>query len=176
MNLQEINYPVFQLRNERPQVENDVTFYLSGKWDKDGNETLHYRIIDDKSLPGDTLGKRRIRLKVAEEEVYPLRRAIFFLGDLIKLAKANVWFIDNLGKIFTYKKTARAKLSFHKVIKIFRIPSGGVIVEVEGISTRFKAMYPPDVDNRYAGILHMNMSLILYGFYNEKFKDTWRGV
>lgn len=176
MKLEEISYPVFKLKNDRPIVENGVVLYITSKIDSDDNEIINHYIVDDTNVPGDTLGRRRLKLKTEGVKLFRLNKAIFFIGDLVKVANSKTWFIDNNGKIFNYKKETRAKLSFHKIIKVFHIPSGGVIVEVEGIATRFKAMNPPNVDCRFAGILHSSKSLILYGFYDKKYKETWRGV
>jgi len=56
------------------------------------------------------------------------------------------------------------------------IKTGGAIIEVENISTRFKALYTPESANRYAGILNYGKSLILYGFYSQEHSKTWRRI
>ena len=101
-------------------------------------------------------------------------QAIFFLGDLIKLATPNTWFIDSAGKLFNYVKKTRAKLHFYEISKNIAIPTGGAIIEAKGIVTRFKSLYSPGPYEKYVGLLQFGKSLILYGFYEQKPEDTWR--
>ena len=102
--------------------------------------------------------------------------ALFFLGDLVKVGKKSVWFIDSTGKLFNYAKDTRASLRFYPISKLMRINTGGVIVEAKGIPTRFKSLYPPANGEQYVGILHFGKSLILYGFYDQQYDETWRMV
>jgi hypothetical protein len=119
---------------------------------------------------------RRLAAKQNGAKLFKIKLAIFFLGDLVKIAKPNIWFIDSAGKLFNYNKATRALLKFYKIKLNIPINTGGSIIEVEGIATRFKSLFPPDRDKKYAGILHDKKSLILYGFYSEKYDDTWRKV
>lgn len=176
MNLQEIVFPVFRLSEEKPITEDGVSLYMSHKETPEGESIVKVRVVDDPKLPQPTLGLRRAKLAAEKVELFRISKAIFFLGDLIKLAKTTTWFIDNSGRIFNYRKTKRAKLSFHKLHNVIKIPSGGAIVEVEGMHTRFKCLFAPDIDTRYAGILTTGMGHILYGFYSEKLHDTYRMI
>ena len=175
MSLKEIAYPVFKLGINKPNVDDRVVYYLYTR-EKDDEEVYDLRIIDDPKLPQETLALRRLYLKNLGEPLAKIRHAIFFLGDLIKIATPSTWFIDSKGKVFNYVKSNRAKLRFYKLTKKLPIKSGGVIVEAEGISTRFKALYMPPNEMKYVGILHLGMTLVLYGFYAEKHEDTWRKV
>jgi len=134
------------------------------------------RVIDDKTVDKPTLAERRLILQDNDTKLLIMREAIFFLGDLIKRADGKTWFIDSLGKIFLYKKKTRAKLKFHKINKILPVNSGGCIVEVEGISSRMKSLFAPTEPVNYAGILYYGKSLILYGLYPNKEKESWRMV
>ncbi len=88
-----------------------------------------------------------------------------------------MWFIDSKGKTFKYSKVHKAKLVYRKVTKLLHIPSGGVIVEVEGLHLRMKSLFPPNIHGTiYAGVILLGASPILYGFYDTKYKDTWRMV
>ena len=177
MNLSEINWPVYRLGEHKPKIEDGITFYSKEYLDKETDLVyLGLRIIDDKSLDGDTLGARRLRLKVDEENLFPIRISVYFLADLIKLAKATTWFIDNHGVVFQYKKSTRAKLTSHKIKNILPGTGMGCIIELEGIPQRFKAMYRPSIEQTYAGVLRWGLGYILYGFYSEHFKPSYRGV
>lgn len=174
MNLSDISFPVFKLRKQRPEVEAGVIFYAGVN--QSGEEYIS--IVDDSSLPQLTLGSRRLMLAIQEKPLAKVSSAIYFLGDLIKVGTAGIWFIDNTGKLFEYKKQRVAKLKFHKIERLIPIASGGLIVLVMGIPTRFKTLFnPPAFNFKYAGILELNSkAFILYGLYEEKPEDTWRKV
>jgi hypothetical protein len=175
MNLLEISWPVFRLGEHKPTQENNLIYYSKEYVDKESLVTkVGLRIVDDKLLPGATLGLRR--LAVVDAKLFPIRQAIYFLGDLIKIAKQTTWFIDNVGKIFQYKKTSRAKLAAHKITKVLPLDGMGAIIEVQGLPQRFKCMFAPKPEQYYAGILRWGLGYILYGFYNEAFKSTYRLV
>jgi len=175
MNLLEISWPVFRLGEHKPIVEKSLVYYSKEYVDKESLETkIGLRIVDDKSVQGATLGLRR--LAIVGARLFPIRQALYFLGDLIKIAKQTTWFIDNTGKIFQYRKSSRAKLAAHKITKVLPLEGMGAIIEVQGLPQRFKCMYAPKPDQYYAGILRWGLSYVLYGFYNEAFKTTHRLV
>jgi hypothetical protein len=172
MNLSEISFPVFKLRKQRPEVEDGAVYYEGVNQEGEPYQSL----VDDTRLPQETLGRRRLMLALQEKPLAKLSAAIYFLGDLIKVGTAGVWFIDNSGKLFEYKKQRVAKLTFHKIERLIPISSGGLIVLVMGIPTRFKTLFnPPAFNFKYAGILELSSkAFILYGLYEEKPEDTWR--
>lgn len=177
--LSQLVFPVFRLGTSRPSVVDEVTFYYYENYKEVDDELVTVevlRIIDDKSVEGSTLAMRRLRLKNEGVPILRMRHAVFFLGDLIKLAKPNIWFIDSTGRVFTYTKQTRAKLTFHKIKQMFPIRSGGVIVEAVGVISRFKSLFYPESDKTHIGLLHLGLGVVLYGFYTEQHKDTWRMV
>lgn len=174
--MREIAYPVFRLGTNKPVTEWGVVFYYHHKETEEG-QIVSVRIIDDKNLPQQTLSLRRLQLSLDDSvSLFKVHKAIYFLGDLIKIATPSTWFIDSLGKVFNYTKTSRAKLKVYPIKQIIPIKGGGVVVEAKGIMTRFKALYPPGTGEDYVGILHWGKSLILYGFYEEQYDDSWRMV
>lgn len=176
MNLQEISYPVFKLRNGKPSEYNSVLFYAYENVDDEGEIQTVVRILDDRNIDNPKLSMRRLVLKAKGEKLFKLNKAIFFLGDLIKLAKKGQWFIDSDGKIFEYVKTTRCKLKYHKITKVIPVQTGGAIIEVEGLASRFKSLFYPEKTMLFAAILHFQMAPVLYGFYEQKFDDSWRLV
>lgn len=176
--LTDIHYPVFRLGVNKPEVSGGLIQYVEQTLDEaTGYSDYVYRIVDDKTQPGDTLAKRRLHMLKIGYKLKKIQRAVFFLADLIKLATASTWFIDARGVLFNYKKTKSYPLYFKKITKIIPMKTGGCIVEVEGISNRFKSMYPPIEGQMYAGILKFeNTSDILYGFYNEQHDKTRRHI
>lgn len=136
--------------------------------------TAVLRIVDDRSLPGDTLGKRRLRLRESEGvKVYPVSVGIYFLADLIKLAKATTWFIDSSGRVFQYKKYARAKLETKKIKQVLPAAGLGCVIEVAGLSQRFKSMTRPKTEE-YAVLLNLGKVYILYGLSDNPKPPSWR--
>jgi hypothetical protein len=179
INLQDIVFPVFKIGIHKPEQENGLVFYYHEQHENtdDGVITqLKYKIVDDKNLPGKTLAQRRLQLTVDEVNLAKIENAIYFLGDLVKLADPKVWFMDSLGKLFQYKRSIQAKLNFYKIKTIIPIKTGGVIIECETMLQRFKALYRPEIDKEYAGILEFGKNKVLYGFYDKKYNSTWRKV
>jgi hypothetical protein len=52
----------------------------------------------------------------------------------------------------------------------------GAVIEVEGLVQRFKCMYRPRPEQHYVGILKWGLGYLLYGFYEEKLKESYRLV
>jgi hypothetical protein len=173
MNLNEIAFPVFQL-GQKPSEEGGVLFFAFKKETKEEDFEV-IKVVDDKNLEGITLGERRIKAKVSGATLFNLKYAIYFLGDLIKISRASVWYIDSHGKLFQYKKSTRVPLVFKKVKK--RIHANGVhLVEVEGYNTRFKTLLAPNLLHNWAGILKTPLGPILYGLFDREYKSTFRKI
>ena len=174
IDIQSLVYPVYKLPS-LPSIENGVMFYYSEQ-EKDDTTYSRLQIIDDKSIVGDTLAKRRLKLLADNITLYKIKNAIFFLADLIKLANPSTYFIDSTGRLFNYKKDKTVKLKFYKVARVIPISTGGAIIEVQGMPSRFKVMNAPDKSIKCAGILHLGMANILYGLYSDIPNNSWRMV
>jgi hypothetical protein len=177
MKLSEISFPVFRLTNKKPVEVDGVLCYITESFNMDTAEfSSRVSIIDDKTLPYDSLSRRRLALKgIPSVNLYPLRRAVYFISDLIKLTKTGYWWIDSSGNIFEYKKSKVGKLTFHKIEKVIPIPGMGAIIDVENIPSRFKVLFQPSDDIQYAGILSDGIGTkFIYGLYSEKPEDTIR--
>lgn len=154
-----------------------VVFYSNSYLDENTAEiTTNIKIVDDLNVEGSNLSQRRLRLSAQKAPLYPLRVAVYYLGDFIKLAKKGTWFIDSNGKLFTYTKTTSAKLTFHKIKKIIPSPTTGSIVEVVGFPDRFRTLFVATPSARYAGILEYKGISILYGLYDQEYKTTRRMI
>lgn len=172
--LRDLVWPVFRLGEREPQQESGVIFFYKEYIDTESVIlNSRYRIVDDRNIPQNTLGLRRLQIK---EHLFPIGTAIYFLQDIIKLAKSTTWFIDSQGKIFQHKKIRRAKLATHRIKQIFPAQGIGCVLEVEGLPERFKTLQVPKDYEIYAGILNYKGSNLLYGFYDEPIKSTWRKV
>jgi hypothetical protein len=138
--------------------------------------TSNIKLVDDSNLNITGLANRRLRMKALGAPLYPLRIAIFFMGDFLKLAKSNYWFIDSNGTVFNYKKSVRAKLVFRRIKRVIPARSTGSIIEVEGIPERFKTVFIVRESMKYAGILEYRGVSIFYGIYDKQYKDSWRMI
>lgn len=177
MNLQEIDWPVFRLSDRPPIVEGDVIYFRSEYADRDdASLSSRVRLVDNKSIQKSTLGRRRLELQAHGVPLYHIGRAVYFLSDLLKIAKATTWFIDSSGNLFQFKKTKRVLLTCKKITQVLPGQVTGSVIEVEGLAQRFKSMYAPKPEQTYAGFLKLGVGYIFYGFYSEPFKDSWRKV
>lgn len=176
INLRQVSFPVYRLGLEQPNFIDNVTLFLQEYKDEENNPIYTYRIVDDKNINKPTLALRRLELAKNGTKLKRLSRAMFFLADFIKLATRSTWFIDNNGMVFQYKKEKHIKLLFKPIKQVIPINTGGAIIEVEGIPSRFKTLYMPSDSNKYAGLLQDGMGYILYGTYAEPPKNSRRLV
>ena len=167
---------MFKLGDRKPSQDAGLVFYHTHYVDELNSETVTLRIIDDRNLPQATLGLRRLALKSSGVQLYPIRNAIYFLTDLIKLGKSVSWFVDSAGRVFQYQKNTRAKLQTRKVKQILPADGLGCVVELEGLSHRFKSLRRPQEHEIYAQVLKLGMGFLFYGFCSEHKPDSWRMV
>lgn len=174
--MKDLVWPVYRLGEKKPTVEDGVVFYQAEYADIDTAEIRrNIRIVDNKNIDKPTLGLRRL-IASTTQSLFPIGSAVYFLIDLIKLAKATTWFIDSHGRVFQHKKIKRAKLRTHKITQVLPATGIGCVLEVEGLVFRFKSMRAPESWQQYAGILYMDGGHMLYGYYEYPIKDTWRLV
>jgi hypothetical protein len=170
-------WPIYRIGRSKPIVDDKVSYFLLGKATE--TDALSYKILflDDRNIKSPSLGTRRLVLERAGNSLYKLKTAVFFLADLIKLANPSVWFIDSAGTLFQYTKTRRISLVYKKISRIVPIATGGCIIEVEGLSERFKSYHTPELSSTpYVGLLQDAQSNILYGFYDKLYKNTSRMI
>lgn len=177
MDLAKVHWPVFRLLDEKPSISGTRVLYSRVRLDSEtGEYTTIEKVIDDTSLPGATLGTRRLVLASQKVKLLKIKKAVYFLADLVKITKANTWFIDSSGYVFQYKKATRCKLVCKKITNIHPGKVTGVVLELEGIHSRFKAMRSPEPHEMYAGVLLHKSGYLLYGIYEHPFADTWRMI
>lgn len=152
-----------------------MVFFHTEYIDENNISTVTFKIVDDNNLPQKTLGLRRLALqKDPKVKLHKISTAIYFLADLIKLAKSTTWFIDNAGKVFQWKKYARAKLVTKKIKQVLPADGIGCVLEVDDLSQRFKCLQRPQDFHQYAVFLVINKVYILYGLSETARKDSWR--
>jgi hypothetical protein len=168
---------VYKLGKQAPVKQNGVVYYEKQYYSAETNEiTSSQLIVDDLRIDKPSLSMRRLQLLRDNAQLYNINYIIYFLADLIKLAKPNQYFIDNNGKFFVYRKTARAKLRFYEIKTVLPITGFGSIIEVHGFAERFKTLYKANPGQKWAGILEYKGINILYGLYYTKHKETWRSI
>lgn len=171
VNFSNIRFPVYYIGANKPNVVDNKIFtaYTDGERDR-------VQIVDDKSITGNSLAWRRLQLKNNGVALFPLKKAVFFISDLVKLSKLGSWFIDSDGTLFEYRKTKKVPLVFKPISQIIPISTGGSIVEVQGIGTRFKTLHAPKGTEKWAGLLLVGTGYLLYGLYDNKQEDTSRMI
>lgn len=175
MNLEKIVWPVFRLGEKTPQIEDNIVYYATEYEDLDtGKHSAVMRIVDDRNIDKETLSRRRLQLLVQEVKLFPINKAVYFLADLLKLAKTTTWFIDSVGTVFQYKKTQRVKLLAREITKVLPTTGLGAVIELEGIPQRFKTAFKPNDDDTYATVLYSKHTYILYGLHKDKPQESWR--
>ena len=167
---------MFRLGEREPQQESGLVYYYTHYVDELNSETATIRVVDDKNLPQANLGLRRLHLKHLGEPLFPIRTAIYFLADLVKLAKSTTWFVDSSGRVFHYEKSTRAKLTTKRIKQVLPADGIGCVFELVGVSNRFKAMQRPSETQLYARVLQLGMGYIFYGFCETHKPDSWRMV
>lgn len=172
--LQSLVWPVFRLGEREPQQLDGLVFYTKQYLDLEQVKfTNTYRVVDDRNIDKPTLGLRRLQIG---KELFPIGTAIYFLQDVIKLAKSTTWFIDTQGQLFQHKKSTRAKLQTYRIKQVLPAHGIGCVLEIVGLPERFKSLQVPKQTEPYCGILTYNGSNLLYGYYSEPIKPTWRLV
>lgn len=165
MNLKKIVYPVFLINKVISRIGTSLVFI-------DINEVEH--LLDDTSVQGDTLGKRRLQIT---KPLVKLSNALYFLKDLVKIPGHTNQFIDSTGYLFKYTRTRMVPLVFKEITKVIPISTGGALLEIDNEYPRYKIMYAPNEDEKYVGLLRVNPKVYLvYGLYVELHKDTRRKV
>lgn len=136
-------------------------------------------VVDDRSIPGDTLGKRRIvlkeKLKSEELGLYNLKTIAWEYRDLLYFRKKlglNARFIDSTGRIFRYETDTFVPLKFYKIKKIDIIKDKFTYLHFFNLNTPLKVCRPPPEGYLYGGVIHTQTGNVLYGYTKQRNKDT----
>jgi len=158
--IKKIQFPVFILPNSN--------------WETvDGLLLLDNVVLDDKNMPGATLGIRRLQTPFSE--LVPLKHSINSLIGIIKQDRSNT-FIDSKGTPFIYQKTQNAALKYYKIRKIEQKDVASILW-LKDVKQPFTIPRPPPLGKTWAGVLHLGpWPWLLYEYSEEKSKDTRRKV
>lgn len=135
-----------------------------------------YRILDDKNLSGDSLGERRLHLKAETKQIYPLKRKIDTFIDLVKYSKVYKYYIDVEGRQFKYNKTRFAKLLYRPILFSKFVEGKGTVFTVKGVNSWFEVNYLLHPEARWAGLLKIDRTWLLYDLSFEKKQDSRRKI
>lgn len=157
--LKNIEYPAFKIDADNIELCDGLLF-------------LDTQIVDDRNMPGKTLGLRRLQSPM--KSLYELRKAVIDPVSMIRNPSGS--YIDSLGRIFSYVKTKAVSLKYSLIDKVDKKDTYS-LVWVRGVNFPFNVKRPPKLDNRWAGILYMEgHPWLLYSYAAEKQKDSWRKV
>lgn len=162
LDLSQIVWPIYRIKSDAEIITDETGSYFQD------DETLARKYI----VPAGTgsLSRRRLATNVS---LYTLDSPWYSYVDLLHNPATR--FIDSEGKIFKYKKTEFGKLTYHKILNKVRI-HGGCVLIVEGVHCRFFLNRAPNPDEKYAGVLRVGRSFILYDLAERELPATRRKV
>lgn len=155
-----ISYPVFQIPSSNWELLDGLLF-LDGE------------VLDDRNMPGDTLGKRRLQSPFRKELV-ELKKSFHEPVAIIK--QSSPYFIDNKGIPFIYEKTKFCSLRFHKIKRVEPKVVASLLY-LEGVKQPFKIPRPPPKEMLWAGVLYLHeLPWMLYTYSPIKKRNGRRKV
>lgn len=129
-------------------------------------------MVDDRNMPGKTLGVRRIQC--GRRDLVPLKKAVFNIPQLLRSNKK--FFIDTAGKPFIYQKTYSSRLKCYKITKVHKKETASIL-HLHGVNSPFTVDAPPPAEAKFARLLHMgNLPWLLYDYVPLVTKETYRRV
>jgi hypothetical protein len=146
------------------------------------HESISRGLVTDKrgirriDLPDDEaeFTVRRLHAKnLKDYPLYPLGKIIWSLKDL--LASGHLCFIDMKGKIYKYKKTTFYPLVYKEIISR-KATSNSTIFTLKGVHHPFEVKGKLNLHAKYAGVIKIDKSYLLYEVTNEKLKDSRRKI
>ncbi len=125
--------------------------------------------VDDLNygFDGSDLGQRRLKMLADGLKLYPLKIAIYSLGELLKVATPTQWFIDSAGAIFQYKKTHYVPVVYKEILTAHQRSAFETIIEIHTSPPLYKALYPPAENEKYAVFLEISPKALLFFGYSE---------
>ena len=145
----------------------------SSNWElADGLLFIDGEVVDDKNMPGSSLGIRR--LETPHPNLYRLNKQLWSIQGILKQNAKN--FIDSNGNVFIYEKTMWSQLKYYKIKRIERKEVASVLW-LHGINFPITIPRPPASEMMYAGLLHyQGLPWVLYEYSEDRKEDTRRKV
>lgn len=156
-NLSRIKFPIYKLTS-------------NGWYFRDGLVFFNGKVLDDRNMPGETLGQRRLLTPM--KPLHKLRKMATSVPELLSFKH----FIDFSGNLFTYEKTKYQALRYLKIKKVDLLGVSS-LVWVDGVSYPFEVPRPPPYGSVYAGILfYEGIPWLIYDFSANARDPTRRMV
>lgn len=160
LNLWQIKFPVYKFSVPNFTREGDLSFVESS--------TGELKLVDDKSMPGDSIGIRRLMHQATygadAYKLYNLNKPLFTIAEMIQNPSNE--YIDSTGKIFKYTKKEFFHVHTYKLYKYVEFQEGYVLYP-KGLHCRFFLSRAPELHEQYVQVLHMGMGFMLYGLSSE---------
>ena len=158
-NFAELQFPLYPLPSDNWYEADGVLF-------------LDNQVLDEKKMPGPSLGVRRIQC--GRKDLLPLKKAVLDIPELLKCK--TKFFIDRFGVPFIYQKTYNSRLKTYKIKRIDKKDTASLLW-LEGTSAPFTIPRPPLNEPTYVRILHYEGEpWLLYDYVREAEKPTYRRV
>jgi hypothetical protein len=133
---------------------------------------LDGQVLDERNMPGKTLGVRR--LQSGREDLVTLKKAITNIQSLISCK--TKFFIDFKGNPFIYEKNLTSKLVCYRILRV-DIKDKQSLLWLRGVPTPFTIPRPPSEDVSWARVLHIGDSpFMLYDYASYALKTTYRRI
>lgn len=146
--LEFIDFPVFVLPSDNIHAQDGLIYCDNG-------------IIDDRNQIGDTIGKRRLQ---TPHDIIILKKCYEDLQSFLQAKEKH--YIDNLGKVFSYKKTLFTKVVYHKIEKV--VDKGIIsVIKAEGVSFPIVVKRPPSPNMEWIAMLYWKSRPWLPYSYSE---------
>jgi hypothetical protein len=151
-----IEFPVFKVSDE-PLIVDGLVF-------------VNGRVVDDRNVPAETLGQRRLLTPHKLAKIKHLR------GNIVELIADNVcvegWYLDRLGDPFKYKRTKKLKVITHKINKVVYRNTHSILI-VDGVNFPILVERPPS--GSFTQILYYKeYPWKLYSISDEWKKPTYK--
>lgn len=130
---------------------------------RDGLVLWQDLVIDDKNMPGETLGVRRLQ---TPHKLMRLKKVVFTVAEM--LASNSLLFIDYKGRTFRYKKTMFGSIEYKK-IRCIEIKERYSLLYALGVVLPFVIQRPPQAGESWVGILYVfNRPWVIYELSETK--------
>lgn len=157
--LSKVQFPIFAIHTDNVELIDGIL------WIED-------EVLDDRNMPGATLGIRRLQTPM--KSLYSLR---LMLSDQVSVFKRiGKFYIDYLGRPFIYEKRRNVQLKYHRIRKQEK-KEVATVLWVNNIPFPFTLTRPLQPEQKWAGILYdRGLPWLLYETTTTKKRDSWRKV
>ena len=167
--LKDIRFPVYLIKKPNRLIRTNDTGELLAVLDDD-----IVGVVDDPSIPGTSLGIRRLKARELDIKLYPLTVAYNTLSSLV--TKTNNLFVDSNGRSFNYIPSIMVKLKWYEVRTQVILEGKKPLVYLKGLPRPIRLDKVLEEGVWYLGIALLDGNPILYDISRVKHKDTWRKV